>query len=482
MRFRFLSYGVDINTTAYFKTPAKDEDGVALVSEGCKQTVATMLANPLSINDIVVKIETYSGTAEEHRTHNGIDGGHTTKPNNLGGYQLTSGRMVLSGETISFTPYIQMRFDNLELTDSTAYVLSEFGGTIIPNDYGELSWNRQYDGGNLTLISPQWSTHADAVKDWGANNVLPGGATLSLQIKKSDRQKVAVTTFQCILEDKEINGEKFFGKRHVENTGGSGLGLTEAQAVSAHQAYVSTVVNSLEATNIQQFVETNPSADDAFGGLEVYANVDISSLGTGASKSSTEDKYYFRNDGDEPASGEGDLDVNDLGTKKLYAGVKTNPTSGGIVFACDDGLSYNMINSRTYIGDKLLEAVEQGAEGEGEGYDNTCNWINEWYNEAFDGVVVIVQQTILEVGYNDPAERTSVLDPKLTPKQASQKSMFSDYFLSQIKTREYSQYYGEDKPGIMGEFKGAQVLLKDMDYLFWSRKFWIPNATTQDLH
>ena len=141
-----------------------------------------------------------------------------------------------------------------------------------------------------------------------------------------------------------------------------------------------------------------------------------------------------------------------------------------------------MINSRTYIGDKLLEAVEQGAEGEGEGYDNTCNWINEWYNEAFDGVVVIVQQTILEVGYNDPAERTSVLDPKLTPKQASQKSMFSDYFLSQIKTREYSQYYGEDKPGIMGEFKGAQVLLKDMDYLFWSRKFWIPNATTQDLH
>ena len=28
----------------------------------------------------------------------------------------------------------------------------------------------------------------------------------------------------------------------------------------------------------------------------------------------------------------------------------------------------------------------------------------------------------------------------------------------------------------------CELLLKDMDYLFWSRKFWIPNATTQDLH
>ena len=439
------------------------------------------VAPPLHINDIVVKVETYSGTASEHKNDTTCDDRHLT--HDLPDYNTSSGRMVKSGSIVSFTPYIEMKYDTLDKYDKQAFVLSEFTAQLTPNDYGELSWNRTTDS-NLSLISAQWSTHADACKDWGADNVLPGGATLSLNIKKEARQEVAVTTWQCILEGT--------GKTHVEKTGGSYGNLTRENAVSAHQSFVATVQAALESTNVQQYVEKNPNKSDAFGGLEVNPGVNISSLGTGAKTASTELKYYFRDDNTDSPSNEGDLDVNDLGTSQetytffacthghIHLSVgNTSPkisecNCSAYPIAKSDSIG-QLINKRTLIIDKLEAALEQGT-----GSDGTIHSGPKWYNEAFDGITVIMQQTILEVGYNDPPERSSVLDPKLTPKQTSQKSLFSKYFLSQFKTQDHSAYYNE--PYIMGEFKNAKVKLKDMDYLFHSRKFWIPNATTQDLH
>lgn len=436
---------------------------------------------PLHINDIVVKVETYSGTASEHKNDTTCHDGDLYYP--LPGYNTSSGRMVKSGSIVSFTPYIEMKYDLLDDYDKQAFVLSEFTAQLTPNDYGELSWNKTTDD-NLSLISAQWSTHADAVKDYGEDNVLPGGATFSLNIKKEARQEVAVTTWQCILEGN--------GKTHVEKTGGSYGNLTRENAVSAHQSFVATVQAALESTNVQQYVEKNPNKSDAFSGLEVNPGVNISSLGTGAKTASTELKYYFRDDNTDSPSNEGDLDVNDLGTSQetytffacthghIHLSVgNTSPkisecNCSAYPIAKSDSIG-QLINKRTLIIDKLEAALEQGT-----GSDGTIHSGSQWYNEAFDGITVIMQQTILEVGYNDPPERSSVLDPKLTPKQTSQKSLFSEYFLSQFKTQDHSSYYNE--PCIMGEFKNAKVKLKDMDYLFHSRKFWIPNATTQDLH
>lgn len=464
--------GVDNETTWWATIDAVDEDGNSLGKH--TDVRGAYVSSPLSVNNIVVKVETYSGTAAEHKNDTTCHDGDLYYP--LPGYTTSSGRMVKSGGIISFTPYIEMKYDTLPAYNLQAYVLSEFTSQITPNDYAELSWNQTNDS-NLSLISAQWSTHADACQDWGTDNVLPGGATLSLNIKKDARQKVAVTTWQCIITDRD----GFFGKTHVEKTGGSYGNLTEEQAISAHQAYVATVQAALESTNIQQYVEKNPNKSDAFSGLEVNSGVNISSLGTGAQTASTELKYYFRDDNTDSPSNEGDLDVNNLGTSTVYYHFAMN-TSGDLVTGSSNGgaVPVDLINKRTLVVNKLEAALEQGARGEGSGYDDTANTGPQWYNEAFDGITVIMQQTILEVGYNDPPERSSVLDPKLTPKQTSQKSLFSKYFLSQFKTQDHSAYYNE--PYIMGEFKNAKVKLKDMDYLFHSRKFWIPNATTQDLH
>ena len=80
------------------------------------------------------------------------------------------------------------------------------------------------------------------------------------------------------------------GKLQVDNTGGSDGGLTEDAAIQAHNAYVQSVASALENTNIQQYVETNSNATNAFSGLKVYPGSNISSLGTGTQDASQEDK------------------------------------------------------------------------------------------------------------------------------------------------------------------------------------------------
>lgn len=55
------------------------------------------------------------------------------------------------------------------------------------------------------------------------------------------------------------------------------------------------------------------------------------------------------------------------------------------------------------------------------------------------------------------------------------------YNMSQYRTKEYSVAY-PSTTGQVGEFKGAEVCIKDMPMLFHSRKFFIPNATVDDLH
>ena len=76
-----------------------------------------------------------------------------------------------------------------------------------------------------------------------------------------------------------------------------------------------------------------------------------------------------------------------------------------------------LIEPRLHIVAKLKAALEDHT-----GNDDTALTGTNWYNEAFDGISVIVQDTQLEVGFIDPTERTQVLDPKLTPDTLGSKS------------------------------------------------------------
>ena len=54
------------------------------------------------------------------------------------------------------------------------------------------------------------------------------------------------------------------------------------------------------------------------------------------------------------------------------------------------------------------------------------------------------------------------------------------YNMSQYRTKPYSDAYMDEN--MVGEFKGAGVYMQDMNMLFFSKRFLIPNATVDDLH
>lgn len=511
------SSGTDLNTT--YAVTSGSGHGT------CDPTTKSFGLETNYSTNVGVLVETYSGSPSEGvndtscnsvPTEHGVFSGLTQ----LSGLDSVRGIEVQSGGMVSFRPYIQMNYDlvsdthqkygNATATHKVAYVLGDIQRSITPNDYAEISWKeRDLDKPNLTLNSLQWSTHSSAVdfisNKLGTSNlskftVLPGGATLDLTIKDSDRQRVQVTTYQCIIEGS--------GKTQIDNAGGSDGGLTASQAESSHKAYVDTVKNALENLNVEQWVTNEISSVKASNitesagqvwnlhGEAIHPGYNLVMAGHPSQDASTEEKYYFRDNGTLPKApaGEGDLDVEEKSTTTKKYTFFTN-TKGEIRYTVDDvnpnigsetkgklanDTIANQINSRTHIVDKLRDAVEQGTGNDPSGRSRTGS---AWYNEAFDGVTVYVQTTELSLGFIDPASRTTVLDPKLTQTQDNQSDMFNKdkYNMSQYKTMSYSHVYGGDDDRV-GEFKGTGVYMKNMNMLMFSRQFFIPNATVDDLH
>lgn len=456
----------------------KNDSGHGICDEDAKDaTIESYLISPIN-----VYIKTYSGSADGGTNNTDCATGKLTFSS---GSRHISGVMVPTGTTISFYPYIWMRFDTLDDKDIQVDVLGQYRRSISPNDYAEVEW-REGSYPNLTLSSKQWSTHALSTsgQDWRqADSVLPGGAIMNLGIKQSDRQVVTVRTYQTILIGP--------GLEQVEATGSGYEGLTEEAALSNHEATVAQVADSLDNLCVEQYVNTNWSSSP-FNGQIVSSGC---SLGSGFSaadkKASTEDKYYFREPGETLGEAqEGDLDVNIKTTSSEIYTFSTNELgqvlmNGSVIVdlgGSSAGLSGTAkeINDRTYIVDKILSAVEQGS-----GYDSESITIPQWYEECFDGISVIKCSTTLETGMIQPSERTAVLDVKLTPSNKGQSDLFSKAYSSQFKMKDTSSIQTEkekvsDFCSILG-FNTKSLYMDSMEDLYHSKIFYIPNVNTQDI-
>lgn len=442
------------------------------------ETKNANLTNALTISPLVVLIKTYSGSPDGGTTDTSC---RTDKVIDMSaGSQMITGVMLPTGTTVGFYPYIEMRFDTITDKDYPAYVVGQYRRSISPNDYAEIRWTKT-NNYNLTLSSRQWSTHASATSgsEWRQkDSVLPGGAVMNLGIKESDRQKVTVVTYQTILEGDGRTQAEFAGEVQ---------GMEEADAVSYHESYVGTVTDGLEGLSVEQYVDTDWDNSDAFGGQIVEPGSNLGSIG-GGGKASTEDKYYFR--GDMGTAQDGDLDVRQLSynsTKYVFS----SDTSGNILMNGSVILTKNQdasalsnataknINNRTYIVDKLVKAIERNT-GSDSGATNVSD--GAWYNEAFDGITVIVQTTVLETGMIDPATRTAVLDVKLTPKNKGQSDLFSSAYISQFKMKSQTIYGEDDMIGTFSNMGGSKsVYMKEMENLYKTKPFYIPNVNVQDL-
>lgn len=443
----------------------------------------------------------------------------------------------MSSGTTSFHPYIQMQFDTATSSKLPVYVAGQYLRSIAPNEYVGVKFDLSENNnkkvvnsagatgavkGKISLSSNQWSTHTTAANKVGNSDcVLPGGATLDMAVLKDGRQSFTIEALTPILA-----GD---GLKQVTQSGGSS-GLPSQYIGTVQNNYVDfakQVIESLEALNVQQYVSDVVTDTSKLRNItsDVWSMSGAKAVSPGAN---TDEKYYFRPDADKNASTKenanmGDLDVKigdlsdytdieqaikdqtdvvyytfftntkgelrvkkttDIGSLSASATISNPDSDGTLVLSQGQDSSaisnteIKMINNKTHIVDKLLKALESNT-----GSDGDAGWVGNghWYNEAFDGITIAKSTTKLQLGFLKPFGRTSVIDPRLTPSSSSKSDLLTKYVFSQLKLRDYCENQGSDNPGKLAEYKDNKFSTQNLDTIYKSDIFYIPNATVQDL-
>lgn len=429
-------------------------------------------------------------TMRKPGVHSGTHDGITYSSNTV-----STATMAKSGLKFSFFPYIRMRYDSMSAKDKEVYVLGEYARSLNFNSACQVIWDKTSKP-NMTIESLQWSTHSQALKNHEVNSVLPGGATFTLRIlssskkSKNNRQTITVKTFQPVLEKD--------GLTQVKNTTlTNGLNYSKFTRSAAEKNDKKTTKNIVDALNQLKVAQWQNRKDnsDPFKGVLVDSGSDISSLATGSKQASTSKKYYFK-----AAKGKGFINAHIVSTSEQFytftADYKGNiKMNGTTILTKGQGKSYIKklkdepndspkkiawdINAKTLVLEKLCDALERNR-----GYDDDAAWAGsdgKWYNEAFDGITYEEITTKIETGMIEPTERSSVLDPKLCPINQGKSDFFSHFQTAGIKMNSYSNmYYNMDN--MLGTFNGKDIYTEDLDKLYYTRPFYVPNVNVQDLH
>lgn len=399
----------------------------------------------------------------------------------------TCGRQISSRAEISFNPYIKMTYAGLDNTKQEVYVLGEYQRQIRPNDYAEIQWTQRDE--NLHVQSQMWAldvslTQTTDERPWAGNNqVLKGGASYQLV---TDKQTVSLNTYQTIVGN---------NSRAISSISGD-YNLTEAEAIEAHRQFVQEAVATYDSTEVMQYVSTKTTDETAWkNGIQVYSGADIRELDNQCKNgtASTESKYYLQSDVNNSANASrADLDTKELGTTTKYYRFYSD-TNGNIFMVEGNSVSEvengagtviltktqntsslsgmaQFLDNRTLVVTKLLAALERNT-----GNDNTASWAPDgaWYNEAYSGVIIMVQRTGVDIEFDRTNKRMTVLDPKLVPYIESKELQGSMAFLSQYCTNLYDN-------DVIAFFKGEPVYMYKAQLLFNSNKFYITNMTVQN--
>lgn len=419
----------------------------------------------LSLSNIKVNVKVYSG--------------QSTRDNSNGELKKNQAE----AGSITFYPYIKMKYDTYNIPyasnySQTAYVLGNYQRTINLRNGVTVRFESE-DDNSLEVQSNQWSVHNSLMKNINdlfgttdnAYKVIPGGATLNIKNRDDAKSKdVKVITYQCLLE-----GD---GKTQVDYTGLANGDFTEATANSNHTATVSEVVDALK--NLKLELYGNKSAKK-----EPFSGENITKSKTFNGKSISSDSKYNWNDFN-------DLYINvEEGNTSTEKYVFSADTEGNIrmndevILTKGQGIeniinrTAKVINDKTDVVNQLVKALERNT-----GDDDSTLWSmtdKRWYNEAFDGVTVYVQTTVIHTGLWDPMERTTVFDTKLTPNQSSKENIGTSFYVFQMRTASSSDIYSGEANRV-GSFMGVNVFSNvDLTELYKTDKWFSSSITTQDL-
>jgi hypothetical protein len=213
--------------------------------------------------------------------------------------------------------------------------------------------------------------------------------------------------------------------------------------------------------------------------------------------------YLAQMEKEYPANNTG-MDSNEQDIKSILASMKDlnadtyamGQTGGATVMKlCDKKVSGTIINSRLSGDAKDIDDATKfitnfvSALTRNTGDDPTAEWVDgpdetRWYNEAFDGAYLVRQSATFDVGFAFSSTRTSALDPALCPQNKGQSDLYTKAFLSQFCTDSQSDaaIAQGKKQNYLGTFKDTDITLPDMESMYVSKKFYVPNANVQDLN
>ena len=119
---------------------------------------------------------------------------------------------------------------------------------------------------------------------------------------------------------------------------------------------------------------------------------------------------------------------------------------------------------------------------------------NYMYNEAFDGVSVLVTTYTYDIGFSaNSGHRTNVLDPLLVGHASSKSDLYNFDDEDKVRSSVYltslrSSSTELGNTGYLGTLKGLggmgdlELCLDDIYELAYTKTFYIPNATVSDLN
>lgn len=178
-----------------------------------------------------------------------------------------------------------------------------------------------------------------------------------------------------------------------------------------------------------------------------------------------------------------DINGDNLGNSTLICG-KTTPYSkvNELLNSIDKGLK--VADDLTKYVTNTVKSVERNT-----GDDSTASWVGgtsekRWYNEAFDGFYLVKQEVNIETTFQYSPMRVATLDPALCPVNRGQSDLYTKAFLSQFCVDSRSDAAVADGKGdhYIGTYDGVDMFLPDMELMYQSKKFYIPNANVQDLN
>lgn len=460
-------------------------------------------------HDVDVTIKTYVGDVNIGKESSNI----LADEFKIGDYTIINPtRYIINpDEAIVYYPYIKMKY-TLGSEEKNAYVLSKDMSIIRNSDFIELGYvktNGNYK--NLLLDSNQWSNHKRSTEFIKENDlgdrysVLPGGATYTLKQVPGAKTYVGVKTYQTIIPDNEIN----YVASGAEYYSGD-------KAKERREELLNDINNNISRYKLTQYVTEGIEKEQK---NVITKGIALDEIASGknqtvfGNKLSKDAKYYLKSTVPEDRPNSNAIFIGNERNKQLVRTVKytiSSDTEGNVYLykSVDNGVNILMgfinklqtadelinlseetqeLDSKTKLITNYLKAIDRNL-GQ-DAYGDT------WYNEAFDGISVILSEYLIEVGLKDSKGngagiRSAVLDPKLCGVIESKRDIFN-FSKETAKDKIRSTTFAIN-PNQISTLKGlvavckwgneeVPIQLRNIEYLFLAKSFYIPNGTVMDI-